>query len=498
MDETSVKLKKFEPTTVVVKLDVNEGQKFAANVEKWSRSYRSFLELIDNAHLLVEDWSIVVPPVDAQRHKMQIQIEKFRNEKLSGLEQMSDNKKALAKLEITRVIAEREKQAERLAKEIAAEASSSVGSTEVAVFANGGTCLSGTSACCPEVNIKIQPSHWKNPGYVEVESKQMREWRSMAWHVLVDSLSALDEHMWRHIPVGDVRQLYFFIKNNFEDTSRDEEIRKLEAELLGLERGDSETFQVFHARIRAIWSRMHAVSFHVDSSLMSSRVHDALRRSAERDGDLRDCMRSVKSLDAQNVARNGPKMQTEEMLKMLDTMMLEVERDQRRDQKVGVQNNGSATVMYAKSGGIGRARGAANGGRPSNDEPEAPRGVCAFFNRDKCYKGDSCTFKHERVSPAQLEAIERKMKAASDRRNGVRSTNDTRKCHECGEVGHIKLNCPKRDANKSDSVRVHKAESVELPADLVEKVSKMSYGEMKAMMALCERSESVSVEGSDK
>ena len=495
MDETSVKLKKFEPAKVVVKLDVNEGQKFASNVRKWSESYQSFLNLIDHVHLLDEDWSIVVPSADAQRHKMQKQIVKFRDDRLSSMAEQPSTKKEKDAVEAA--VRHMEENAERLASRMAAVASSSVGAVEIAVFANPVTSLPRPVHAFPEVSIEIKPSHWPRPGYFEVESTQMREWRSMAWHVLVDSLSALDEHMWRHIPVGDVHQLFFFVKNNFEDTSREREIKRIEAELLDLERSDSETFQVFHARVKSIWSRMHAVSFTIDSDLMSSRVRDALRKSAERDSDLRDCWRSVKALDVQSVARTGTKMKTSEMLDMLAAMMLEVERDQ-RSQNVAGQGNGSATVMYAKSGTI--ARGVANdrhGGRPSTDESVVPRGVCVFFNKDGCQKGDSCTFKHERVSPTHLAAIERKMKAAKERRS--RSVKDTRVCYECGETGHIKLNCPKlRNSDKGASVRVQKAEFVEMPAEFAEKVSKMSYDEMKAMIALCETSESVHVEGSDK
>ena len=99
----------------------------------------------------------------------------------------------------------------------------------------------------------------------------MRSLRMLAFEAIKNTLADLPKHVWKHIPVGNVHQLFSLILDNYSDKGRDAVVAKLTERLSNFKKKKSENFVQFVARFNQLATEIKEAGMRVEPLHLPTR-----------------------------------------------------------------------------------------------------------------------------------------------------------------------------------------------------------------------------------
>ena len=301
------------------------------------------------------------------------------------------------------------------------------------LFVDPLTCVSEENRFLnPKAVVSIDKS---DPLLYQVERKQVRALRMIAFGALKSTLSDLPKRVWKHIAIGNVHALFSLVLETYAEKGRSALVEDLNKRLTELEKHENETFVQFVARFEQLWMEISEAEMQIDQAAIANSVEKAILQSKDKD---------VKAVYESWVLNNKAQM-TDPFTTLHEMKPSMLIKEKMGGGRVGKKNRAvepesPETALKTISGGAGKGKNGKNG-KNGNGKGNLV-GVCqAFQTKDGCQK-DNCPFEHRKLTAEEAEELIEQIEA----RRANREKNLARtKCHECGELGHFSYNCPKKE-----------------------------------------------------
>ena len=121
-----------------------------------------------------------------------------------------------------------------------------------------------------------------DPFWYEVESRDTRAQRMMAFIALKNTLSDMPKWVWRHIAVGNVFELYSLIIDNYSDKGREAIVDDLAKRLSNFMKLKSENFVQFVARFEQLVSEIKEAGMELDRDQLVNSAEGAILSSDDK------------------------------------------------------------------------------------------------------------------------------------------------------------------------------------------------------------------------
>lgn len=284
--------------------------------------------------------------------------------------------------------------------------------------------------------------------YYALESAIMRKKRHVSWQLLLNSLSNLNSAIWKHVPIGDVHGLYTLITTRYDDQDRTDVVEKLNGRLHKLEKYRNELYATFLGRYEQLIIEMAEVQMDVDTDVMKQAVMRAHERSS--DEMLKGTYDIVTAMLFQQHGGNDS-YTVDELLNMMRPMMVSKERAAgKQDRQDGASRAQRQREKREKQKALkAAARATANAAKADLAPlPDHLKNVCVEFNLGKCpKKGNMCRWSHVKKSPEEVAVLQEYVQVRAGQRKAAQDGKQKGKivCYGCGQEGHIKPKCPKKD-----------------------------------------------------
>ena len=275
----------------------------------------------------------------------------------------------------------------------------------------------------------------QQPFWYQVESREMRSLRMLAFEAIKNTLADLPKHVWKHVPVGNVHQLFSLILDNYSDKGRDAVVAKLTERLSNFKKKKSENFVQFVARFNQLATEIGEAGMKVDRDQLANSAEQAILDSEDT---------ALKNVYKAWTMKHEQKMTDpfEAFKGMKASMLLEEKESRARKKKGKDRPDGSETALKAQTG---KGRG--------GPDTNSLVGICQAFQSAKGCSVEDCPFEHRKLS-AQ-EALE--LKAQIERRRAEKEKFLPKiKCHICGKKGHRKFECPEFGGEQEAVAKVAK------------------------------------------
>jgi hypothetical protein len=337
------------------------------------------------------------------------------------------------------------------------------------------------------VKVKVVENETEVEKWFSVEDKEHREKRMVAWKRYLQTIKEIDLESYEFVEVGDVYNLHKAIMLYLNSNAITKKKKYLQQQYQKFSYPKEMLFKTFVAKYKQMRREMEQVGLDVDKDLLRVQINNLLLSSRE----------EVKHTYNQILQMNS-ELDDEDPLRILEAMESQVERLEchRRENEKGTNDSPSDSEeseqqrkkrekrkeqrrKRAEKLKILKAQ-AARAAQPKNDDDDADvKGVCLFFNEDRCTHGDECKFKHTTLSKQKLEKLREWMRTRKEEKQSAGKSasggHQARKCFNCGATDHVRAQCPKLATAKVREVRVVKK-------DMIEKAEFMSKKEREELV----------------
>lgn len=398
---------------VLTKLQFDKKGKKSKNQSEWDESLRTVLATADLTYFIGKFSGLVAPTeqvaelflkrqaqeyaIDARNKRMKMQ--KLKQESMKVGTQSVDEKSISSSL--SQVQEDNKKFEEFLESQVQKILKDNRESRELAVkrgvraetvFLNPFTRIPKQfSHVNPEATVEVEEEG--DLFLYEIEDQKIRFKRFVAWQLLVTSIKEVDKALWKHIPVGNVFALYSLLTTNFLDTERPDVMAKLTAEFIGLNKSEDELFVNFLSRYEALLVKVKEINWEIDPDSLYNYVEQALNQSDSLTQEVFD------QLSIQCERFKTP----DELLKKMASLMKKREKKEREETEFIVVSS----KKDKKKDELARARALVAAADKNSQSKNSVKGICIYFQHDKCLKGEECKFQHKKLSKQDAEKLEK-------------------------------------------------------------------------------------------
>ena len=355
-------------------------------------------------------------------------------------------------------------------------------SKDMTLFVNPMTCVAaGERGYNPNAVHRIVIKGEER--FFEIEDQKMRMERMMAWKLLLWTIDDVDASVYKFMNVGDVHGLNNAITTYLSRDNRAEFVKEaLEKELNHFTYKRGELFKTFTARYKELRREMDQVGYVVDGDILSTRMSSVLKNASKniRTSYLNVITTSQDEQDEPIKILNAMQKQMNILEKHSHLRREEDESEMSSSTSSGSESDDEKKKRRRKRRGAARVLQAQKGLQGS-DEFSNIRGVCLFFQEDRCFHKNDCKFEHRKLSKAEHTKLKEMISARKQNTSSASKSNI--KCYACGQEGHISPFCPNRkESNNSTQAKVRIAHAEE-KASMREMVSEMSSEDREKLMA---------------
>ena len=317
----------------------------------------------------------------------------------------------------------------------------------VDMYANPFTCVSLNDDTNPRAQhiISVDGERLK----YEVESQKMREKRVHAVELIRYTLSKVDEDVYKDLPFGSPFQLFNRISDYYNPEDNLGVVRTLQEELDSITKSPLEPFRAFTDRFSRIVRELGEAGAPYPLPMLINKAHDAFSSERCVDENVKEVLNLV-FLNVDGARRLSPT----DLFAAMAPLVEQREKEMRRkggvtefvDPSLSARKKKQAEML--KRAQVAKAEAGREGGRggsSSSSSSYAPippeiAGVCLYYQEEGgCRYGNSCRFKHKKLSKAQTEQLRSLLRARQGNRNG---SSDGIECFGCGKKGVKKPDCP--------------------------------------------------------
>lgn len=237
-----------------------------------------------------------------------------------------------------------------------------------------------------------------DPFLYEVEKRETREQRMMAFIALRDTLKDLPEWVWKHVPVGNVFELYSLIIDNYSDKGRESIVDDLDKQLKSFMKLKTENFVQFVARFEQLVSKIKEAGMELDRDQLVNSAEGAILYSEDK---------AMNRVYKMWTMQNGEKMSNplKTFKEMKDSMLIEekesrglARRAKEKDKRKGSGEADRETALRVSSPPDKGSKGTPTGKKNF-------LGVCLHFQTDRGCSHDECNFEHRKLSAKQAKEL---------------------------------------------------------------------------------------------
>ena len=481
----------IKPKDFLKKLKKSANGKYFVGVKDWNDCIRTCFDTFHLSKFLRKGYDIKVPAEqqwlglldgDMQREIARSKeitaskkIDIVKKEKIAvQAEAASPSRRRPAALSLAPTAAEKElteldskqqrfeKIVQRNAEKLAAEQEQEEDyeSKQVALFVNPLTAATADERVYCEASVIEIQIDGEDTMYYAIENESDRKKRMMAWGLLLWTIPDVDRAITRSlsVSVGDVHGLYTAIRTYLSKDNKKEHIKEsLDKRLKEFTFVKGELFKTFAARFFELQREMEQVGLVVDCDLLNTRLRKVLM-SASHDIS-KTYMDTVMSVSEQ--VRADPSQLLEAMKKPMELrerfMHLreseegelqgsgsESEEDERKKERIREKRRKERQKKKEKKKEQREQAARVLAAQQGKDYSRV-KGVCSWYQDEKCHRGDNCTFEHRKLSKADkallLDFMKQKRESKASSSTG--SSTQRKVCFECGDEGHIRPQCPK-------------------------------------------------------
>ena len=302
----------------------------------------------------------------------------------------------------------------------------------------------------------------KDPFVYEVEKRETREQRMMAFIALRDTLKDLPDWVWKHVPVGNVFELYSLIIDNYSDKGREAIVDDLSDRLQSFLKLKTENFVQFVARYERLVSEIKEANMKLDPDQLVNSAERAILKSEDM---------ALMGVYKNWVMKNGKKMSNplEAFKEMKASMLLEekesrgVARRAKEDKRKGSGEAGRETALRVSSPPDKGSKGTSTGKKNF-------LGVCHHYQTEKGCSHDECTFEHRKLSAKEAKELKAHIDSRRAEKGKNRAENSPAQRSRRGKNGS-KADTP--NEQQSESAKMARTELTErkLTADDISRLA---------------------------
>ena len=282
-----------------------------------------------------------------------------------------------------------------------------------------------------------------DPFLYEVEKRETRAQRMMAFIALRDTLKDLPEWVWKHVPAGNVFELYSLIIDNYSDKGREAIVDDLATRLANFLKLKTENFVQFVARFEQLVSEIKEAGMELDRDQLVNSAEGAILKSDDK---------ALKNVYKAWVMQKGAKMSDPfEAFKQMKASMLIEEKESRevarrakeKDKRKGSGETGRETALRVNTPPDKGSKGTSTGKKNF-------LGVCHFYQTAKGCSNDECTFEHRKLSAKEAKELKAHIDSRRAEKDKNRAENSPVQRSRRGKNGSKAGNGSKADTGSSD------------------------------------------------